>query len=83
MWSTVAICPKDLPDIRLDLARLHHLLGHRDEAEKFLREELAIQPETIEVVRMLEGTLEERGKLDEARNVTDRLLELERLYHSN
>jgi hypothetical protein len=78
--KAVALCPKDFPKIRKGLADVYVKLGRLDEAEALYREAWAYWPESIETAEALAHLLDERGKYDEAIKLTDRAVELERIY---
>lgn len=78
--AAIAVSPNDLPWFREKLADTYVKLGKLDEAEALYREALALAPESIALNESLADLLDERGKSEEAIKLTDRVIELERIY---
>ena len=78
--AAIAVSPNDFPWFRQKLAQVCVRLGKLDEAESLYRETLALMPESIAVHESLAKLLDKRGKSEEAIKLTDRVIELERIY---
>jgi tetratricopeptide (TPR) repeat protein len=78
--KAVELSPKDYCNDRFKLAHLYAYLGRNEEAETLLREALALWPEYIKLNESLVHLLDERGKSEEAFKLTERVIELERIY---
>jgi len=76
----LALCPADEPQIPKTLGVFYLQLDQLAEAELFLQQALASEPEAIGLVEALERILTRLGKFDEADKMTKRYYELGRIY---
>lgn len=63
----------DLYDVRMHLAVLYHDVGRLAECERELKEAIARRPRDPEPYRLLAGLYDEQGRVEEAREVRDRI----------
>jgi tetratricopeptide (TPR) repeat protein len=80
--AALALVPKDFPDALENLAAFHLQRDRIAEAEPHLRAALALKPDSIKLIEDLELVLTKQNKFEEARKLTDRVYEVERLYRA-
>lgn len=78
--EAVALSPKDFPTVRMGLAGVYTRLKRLNEAEALYREAASCAPDSIELAEALAHLLDQRGKSEEAIKLTDRAMELERIF---
>jgi hypothetical protein len=78
--TALTLCPADEPQIPKTLGIFYMHLNQLDEAERYLQQALAAEPEVIGLVEALENILTRQSKFAEADKMTKRYYELGRIY---